>query len=117
MSISGLHMTQIGRDEFLLEPSRGLNVRDFDKIVDAIVERLLSARASHLFYDLSAQAIIDPVYYDWLDKLARTVMTINVKMVCVHMQPTAAFSLVQFVHGVPAFDTASEISDWQRVSL
>lgn len=110
MSIPGLHLTQIGAEDFLLEPSRSLNLRDHDGLVERIVERLLDARAAHLYYDLSAQAIIDPVYYDWLNKLARTVTAINVKMICVHMQPTAAFSLVQFTQEMPAFETALDIS-------
>ena len=111
MSIPGLHLTQIGREDFLLEPSRGLDFSDHDRLVESIVERLLDARASRLYYDLSAQAIIDPVYYNWLNKLARTVQAINVKMVCVQMRPTAAFSLAQFTCEIPAFETALRISD------
>lgn len=110
MSIPGLHLTQIGGEDFLLEPSHSLNLRDHDGLVECIVERLLNARASRLYYDLSAQAIIDRVYYDWLDKLARTVAAINVRMVCIHMQPTAAFSLVQITQELPAFETALDIS-------
>lgn len=111
MSIPGIHLTQIGRHDFLLEPSRSLNVADHDGLLDLIAERLLGAQASRLYYDLSAQALIDPVYYNWLNKLARTAMAINVKMVCVNMQPTAAFALVQFAREVPVFETALDISD------
>ncbi len=110
MSIPGLHLTQIGKDDFLLEPTRGLNVSDHDKLIESIIERLLGARATRLYYDLSKQAIIDPLYFNWLNKLARTALTINVKMVCVQMQPTAAFALVQFPHETPAFETALDIS-------
>lgn len=110
MSIPGLHLTQIGREEFLLEPSRGLDVSNHEQLIEGVAGRLLDARASRLYYDLSTQAIIDPVYYGWLNKLARTAQAINVKMVCVQMQPTAAFSLVQFVHEKPAFETALDIS-------
>jgi rsbT antagonist protein RsbS len=117
MSIPGLHLTQTGREDFLLEPLRGLDISDHEKLVESIVERLLGARASRLYYDLSTQPIIDPVYYNWLNKLARTVQAINVKMVCVQMQPTAAFALVQFAHEVPAFETALNISDWQNGRL
>ena len=113
MSIPGLHLTQIGKEDFLLEPSRGLDVSEPERLVESIVERLLGARASRLYYDLSTQAIIDPVYYGWLNKLARTAQTINVKMVCVQMQPTAAFALVQFTQEIPVFETALNISDWQ----
>ena len=110
MLIPGMHLTQIGREDFLLEPSRGLDVGEHEKLLEGIAEALLGARASRLYYDLSTQAIIDPVYYNWLNKLARTAQTINVKMVCVHMQPTAAFALVQFSYEKPAFETALDIS-------
>lgn len=111
MSLSGVHLTQIGGTDFLLEPLRSLNISDNAKLVDCVVERLLRAGASRLYYDLSSQAIIDPVYYKWLNQLARTVSAINVKMVCVHMQPTAAFALVQFERELPAFETALDIFD------
>lgn len=111
MSIPGIHLTQIGKHDFLLEPTRALNVGSHDGLLDLITERLLRAQASRLYYDLSAQALIDPVYYTWLNKLARTVMAVNVKMVCVHMQPTAAFALVQFAREMPAFETALDISE------
>ena len=117
MPIPGLHLTQIGREDFLLEPSRGLDVSNHDGLIERVVERLLGARASRLYYDLSTQAIIDPIYYKWLNKLALTVRTINVKMVCVQMQPTAAFALVQFAHETPAFETALDISDWQNSQM
>lgn len=113
MSLSGVHLTQIGGRDFLLEPLRSLNVSDNARLVEGVVERLLRAGASRLYYDLSAQAIIDPVYYNWLNQLARTVSAINVKMVCVHMQPTAAFALVQFERESPAFETALDISNWE----
>lgn len=113
MSLPGVHLTRIGGTDFLLEPLRSLNISDDARLVEGIVERLLQAGAARLYYDLSAQAIIDAVYYKWLNRLARTVAAINVKMVCVHMQPTAAFALVQFEREQPAFDTALEIADWE----
>lgn len=117
MSIPGIHLTQIGRDDFLLEPARALDVSNHERLVESVVERLLGARASRLYYDLSTQAVIDPIYYNWLNKLARTALAINVKMICVQMQPTAAFALVQFSHEIPAFETALNISDWQNSQL
>lgn len=115
MSITGLHLTRIGNGDFLLEPSPSLNIRDQDRLLEGIASRLQQARASRLYYDLSEQALIDPVYYAWLDALARTVQTINVKMVCVHMQPTAAFALAQFIREKPAFETALGISGWKKM--
>lgn len=108
--IPGLHLTQISRDDFLLEPSRSLDIGDCERLIERVIERLLGARALRLYYDLSTQAIIDPVYYNWLNRLARTAQAINVRMICVHMQPTAAFALVQFAREAPAFGTALDIS-------
>ena len=114
MSIPGLHLTRIGNGDFLLEATRSLNIRDQNQLLEDIAARLQQARASRLYYDLSEQALIDPVYYAWLDALARTIQSINVRMVCIHMQPTAAFALAQFMRGQPAFETALDISGWQK---
>jgi len=114
MGIPGLHLTQIGSGDFLLEPTRSLNISDQDRLVESVAARLQQAQASRLYYDLSELAIIDPVYYGWLNMLARTAGAINVKMVCIHMQATAAFALARFVHETPAFETALDISGWQR---
>jgi len=73
------------------------------------VSRLLQARATRLYYDLSDLGLIDPLYYAWLDALARAVLTVNVKMVCVNMQPAAAFALAGFIKQMPVFETALDI--------
>lgn len=114
MSIPGLHLTQIGNGDFLLEATRSLNIRDQDRLLEDIASRLQQARASRLYYDLSEQVLIDPVYYAWLDALARTIQAINVKMVCIHMRPTAAYGLAQFMRGKPKFETALDIFGWQK---
>ena len=113
MAIPGLHLTPIGGTDFLLEPGRGLDIGDSGRLIERIAQRLLDARASRLYYDLSAQPIIDPVYYDWLNQLARAVAAINVRMVCVNMQPAAAFALAQFIRELPSFGTALDISGGQ----
>ena len=110
MTIPGLHLTQIGSDDFLLEPSRGLNIHDQGALIRSLVARLLHAKATRLYYDLAEQVIIDPVYYAWLNKLARALLTINIKMICIHMQPTAAYALVQFTRETPTFGSALDIS-------
>ena len=110
MKIPGLHLTQIGNDDFLLEPSRGLNIHDQKNLIEALVARMQQAKVSHMYYDLAEQIIIDPLYYAWLNKLARALLTINVKMTCIHMQPTAALALTKFMHGAPAFESAINIS-------
>lgn len=109
--IPGLHLTRIGRDAFLLEPSRSLNIRDKTRLIERIVGELQQAKASCLYYDLAGLALIDPVYYAWLDALSRTMAAINVRMICIHMQPTAAFALSGFITEKPAFETALDISD------
>ena len=114
MVIPGLHLTQIGSDDFLLEPSRGLNIREQGNLIRSLVARLQHAKATRMYYDLAEQAIIDPVYYAWLNKLARALLTINIKMICIHMQPTAAFALVQFTNERPIFGTAIDISGWRK---
>lgn len=109
MTVSGLHLTQIGRSDFLLEPARSLNIGDKDMLIEGVVSRLLQAKATRLYYDLSALGLIDPLYYAWLDALARALLTVNVKMVCVNMQPTAAFALAGFIKQMPVFETALDI--------
>ncbi len=113
MSLRGIHLTRIGKTDFLLEPLSSLNISDNARLVEGIIERLLEAGATRLYYDLSTLAIIDPVYYKWLNDLARTVAAVNVKLVCVNMQPTAAYALVQFEREPPVFETALGISEWQ----
>jgi rsbT antagonist protein RsbS len=113
MASPGIHLTRLGGGDFLLEPSSSLNVRDRDALIEEIAGRLMQGRASHLYYDLSERAIIDPVYYDWLNALARAMFAINVRMVCIHMQPTAAYSLAQFITELPSFGTAIDIASWQ----
>lgn len=110
MSIPGLHLTQIGSGDFLLDPSKSLNIRDRDRLIESVTAYLLQARAVRLYYDLSDLALIDPLYYSWLDALARAILVVNVQMICVGMQPTAAFALSQFLQEKPVFQTAIEIT-------
>lgn len=114
MSISGLHLTRIGSGDFLLDPSKSLNIRDRDRLIESITAYLLQVRAVRLYYDLSGLALIDPLYYSWLDALARAAQVVNVQMICVCMQPTAAFALSQFLQEKPVFKTALEIDVWRE---
>lgn len=114
MSIPGLHLTQIGRGDFLLDPSKSLNIRNRDRLIETIVAHLRQARATRLYYDLSDLALIEPMYYSWLDALARAAQTINVTMVCIGMQPTAAFALSKFLKEKPVFQTALGIEGWRE---
>ena len=106
MAIAGIHLTRIGRGNFLLEPLRSLNIGGWEQLIQDIVTVLQQEHATRLYYDLNDLPVIDPVYYDWLDKLARICLTANIKMVCINMQPTAAFTMSKFLTGKPLFETA-----------
>lgn len=111
MAITGVHLTRIGKGDFLLEPLGSMNIQDQDKLILELVAHLQQERVQRLYYDLNTLPVIDPVYYGWLDSLARTCLTLNVKMICINMQPTAAFTLSQFLASKPVFETALGIPD------
>lgn len=114
MSLSGLHLTLIGNGAMLLEPSRALDVANPGPPLEEIIRRLQRAHARRLYYDLAELALIEPLYYNWLNALARACHTINVRMVCIHMQPTAAYALARFMEGKPVFETALEVEEWNK---
>jgi len=111
MTIPGLHLTQIGSGDFLLEPASSLNIREHDSLIESITAHLLQAHPARLYYDLSGLPLIDPLYYSWLDALARATKIVNVKMICINMQPTAAFSMSKFIRKMPVFETALGIQE------
>jgi len=111
MTIAGVHLTRIGKGNFLLEPLRGLNILDQDQLMSQIAAHVQQARGGHLYYDLNDLPVIDPLYFSWLDKLARTCLTLNIKMTCINMQPTAAFTVSQFLVKNPSFETALGVPD------
>jgi len=113
MAIPGLHLTPIGNGDFLLEPSRSLDIGRADELVEKIVSRLQDARPSRLYYDLAEMVIVDPIYYNWLNLLARACRAFNVNMICIHMQPTAAFALAHHMREAPAFETALDVAGWK----
>lgn len=113
MSIPGLHLTQIGNGDYLLDPSKSLDIGDSDRLIERVVAQLMQSHAVRLYYDLSDMGLIEPRYYSWLDRLARAMHVINVEMICIHMQPTAAFALARVLDSPPFFRTALEIQDWQ----
>jgi rsbT antagonist protein RsbS len=105
MAIAGIHLTRIGKGNFLLEPLRSLNIGECGQLMQDIVTLLQQGQGARLYYDLNDLTVIDPVYYDWLDRLARICLTVNIKMICINMQPTAAFTLSRFLTSKPLFDT------------
>lgn len=110
MTIAGIHLTRIDSGSFLLEPLRSLNIAEQGQLMQDIVTVLQQKRGVRLYYDLNNLPVIDPVYYDWLDKLARICQTVNIKMICINMQPTAAFTLSKFLTGKPLFETALNVT-------
>ena len=111
MAISGLHLTCIGKGSYLLEPLSSLNFQDSGELLQDIVTLLQQGRGTRLYYDLHGLPVIDQVYYDWLDKLARICIAVNIRMVCINMQPTAAFALSRLIPARPAFETALGVPD------
>lgn len=109
MAIQGLHLTPIGRGNFLLEPLPSLNISDGGKLMQNIVEQLQENQGNQLYYDLAELPVIDPIYYRWLDNLARTCLAVNIRMTCINMQPTAAFTLSSFLKSKPVFSTAISV--------
>lgn len=105
-----LHVTPIGRDELLLEPGEALDPGAADHYLDFILDRIQRADARCLYYDLQSLPLIDPVYYAWLTRLAKACHVIGVRMVAVHMRPTAAFGLSSFLQGNPPFETALDVN-------
>lgn len=100
----------------LLEPSLGLDVADSGNMLEDIIRRLQRTGSTRLYYDLEQLAIIEPLYYNWLNRLARACHTINVKMTCIHMQPTAAYALARYMEQPPEFETGMEVDGWNKGS-
>lgn len=111
MAIPGIHLTRIGKGNYLLEPLRGMNIQDQGELLQHVVAQLQQGRGAHLYYDLGELPVIDPVYYGWLDKLARACRAVNIGMTCINMQPTAAFALSKFLSARPPFATALDVPD------
>jgi len=109
MHIAGAHLTPIGSGDFLLEPTRGLDTTRSDYLIEEILAQLQEGKGQRLYYDLSELALIDPVYYQWLRTLAHTCQAVNIKMLCIHMQPTAAYGLSQFLQETPPFVCALDV--------
>lgn len=104
-----MHLTSIGKHELLLEPGEALDPNVADEYLEPIVLRLQQTSTRCLYYDLQALPLIDPLYYAWLNRLARTCHVIGVRMVVVHMRPTAAFGLSSFLKENPPFETALDV--------
>ncbi len=109
MNIGGVHLTRIGSGDMLLEPTRALDISDADPLLDDILACLQRERSRRLYYDLAELAVIDAAYLAWLESLARACRAINVRIICIHMQPTAAFGLASLLCEPPSFETALDM--------
>jgi rsbT antagonist protein RsbS len=109
MNVHGVHLTRIGGGDMLLEPTRALDIGNAGAVMESILAHLQREKSARLYYDLAELAVIDEAHYAWLEGLARACRAINVRMVCIHMQPTAAFGLATFLKDKPSFDTALEM--------
>ena len=109
MNIGGVHLTRIGSGDMLLEPTRALDISDAGPLLDSILGCLQRERARRLYYDLAELAVIDAAYLAWLESFARACRAINVRVICIHMQPTAAFGLACLLREPPSFETALDM--------
>lgn len=108
---SGFHLTPIGGGRFLLEPSSSLDISSSEELLEGILQRLQRGKACKLYYDLANLPLIEPRYYHWLNMLARACRAINVIMVCIRMQPTAAFALSSYMEGSPDFSVEQGVRE------
>lgn len=108
---SGYHLTPIGSGRFLLEPAPALDISSSEELLEGILQRLQRNKACKLYYDLANLPLIEPRYYLWLNMLARACRAVNVAMVCIRMQPTAAFALSSYMEGNPDFSVEQGVRE------
>lgn len=104
-----LHLTRIGTGDMLLEPRDGLDPAAAEDYLEPILAWLREWRIARLYYDVQQLAVIDPVYYGWLAHLARACQAMGVRMVAVHVRPSAAFTMSRYLQADPPFATALDV--------
>jgi len=92
-----MHVTPIGGDALLVEPSDALDPTAADQYLETLGDILLAHDARTLFYDLTHVAIVDQVYYGWLLALYRSCQMLGVEFVSLHMRPVTAYALSQII--------------------
>jgi rsbT antagonist protein RsbS len=105
----GFHLTALGNGGALLEPQHGINPGEPGPSIEAVLRALRATRSTQLYYDLSDIAIIDTVYYDFLNQLTTACHTLGIRMTCINMQPSAAFALAAHLEQPPRFAVARGI--------
>ncbi len=109
MASEGFHLTPIGGGRALLEPTLGLDIGQAAHLIEDILRRLQEGGICRLYYDLSNFPVIDQGYFAWLNGLAGACKITNVRMICINMQPTAAFALASLANLSPQFDSALDV--------
>ena len=92
-----MHLTPIGDGGVLLEPGDGLDPGAPDLYLEEVIAMLQGHATRRLFYDLRQVAVIDHVYYRWLNALFRTCRVVGIELVAVNMRPATAFALTQIM--------------------
>lgn len=109
MDIAGLHITHIGDDCILLEPSEGLDPTDPDTYLLPLLADLQKNNARYLIYDMKKVAIANPAYLGWLTIASRTLGVCGIQMIVVSLRPHTVFALSGSMVGEPAFLCALDV--------
>lgn len=113
------HLTQVGAQAWLLEPSEGLNPADGGAHIEGLTRVLLQTRPQVLYYDVKDVAVVDEVYFAWLSRLHRGCALLGVDLVVLHMRPETAYALSRDLSSAPLFTCAQSLSampaGWSRL--
>ncbi|MCW8924069.1 MAG: STAS domain-containing protein [Gammaproteobacteria bacterium] len=107
--LTGMHLTAIGDNNMLLEPTDALDPSSPDDYVAELMEVLQKEEAQTLMYDLNQVPLIDQVYYNWLIRLNNLCRLANVELVIVNIRTTAAFSLAMSLKTAPPFKCSLDV--------
>jgi len=107
--LAGMHLTAIGDNNMLLEPSDALDPSSPGDYTAELMGILQQEDAHTLMYDLKQVPMIDQVYYDWLISLNNLCRLANVQLIVVNIRPTAAFSLAMSLKAPPPFKCSLDV--------
>ena len=107
--ISGMHLSRLGDGAVLLEPGGALDPSRPDNYLEPLIGFLQQRNERRLIYDLNEVAVIDPVYFHWLSRLADACRIVGVDMVVANMRPAAAYALAVELDRDPPFICALDV--------
>lgn len=107
--LRGMHLTAIGGNNMLLEPSDALDPSSPDDYVVELMTIIQKEEARTLMYDLKQVPLIDQVYYRWLVRLHDLCSLANVELIMVNIRTTAAFSLAMNLKQPPPFKCSLDV--------